>query len=69
MNYFDSYNGSIQIDNQELKNFKREFFENNIAVITQMPYIIDGFSLRENLMLGVNKKYDDDMVLELLDTF
>lgn len=69
MNYFDSYNGSIQIDNQELKNFKREFFENNIAVITQMPYIIDGFSLRENLMLGVNKKYDDDMILEILDTF
>jgi len=55
LNYFDDYKWNILIDSEELKNFKREFFMNNISVINQLPYIIEWFTIRENLLLWVNK--------------
>lgn len=69
LNYFDDYKWNILIDSEELKNFKREFFMNNISVINQLPYIIEWFTIRENLLLWVNIKYSDDYILWLLDKF
>jgi ABC-type multidrug transport system fused ATPase/permease subunit len=69
LNYFNSYAGEIFIDNIEYKNINRDFFINNISVINQVPYIIDGFSIRENLELGVVQKYSDADILGLLKKF
>ncbi|MDQ7022647.1 MAG: ABC transporter ATP-binding protein [Candidatus Gracilibacteria bacterium] len=69
MNFFNNYSGNIKIDNIEIKEIKRDFFKNNISIIDQVPYIINGFSIRENLLLGVNKKYNDEYIFELLEKF
>jgi len=69
LNYFDNYEWDILIDWKQLKDFKREFFVNNVSVINQVPYIIDGFSIKENLFLWVDKEYEDDYVFSLLRKF
>ena len=69
LNYFNDYKWNILIDSKELKDFKRDFFINNISVVNQIPYVIEGFTIRENLLLWVSKKYDDEFVLKLLDNF
>ena len=69
MNYFNEYSWKIKIDDIEIKKIKRDFFTQNISVINQTPYIIDGFSIRENLLLGVDKKYSDKYIFELLEKF
>lgn len=69
LNYFDEYKWNILINNRELKEFKRDFFVDNISVINQIPYVIKWFSIRENLLLWVNKKYNDEYILKLLDKF
>jgi len=69
MNYFDEYEWSIKIDDKEINKFNRKFFEKNIWVINQTPYIIEWFTIRENLLLGVYKEYSDDYILWLLDKF
>ena len=35
----------------ELRKLSRDFFIDNISVINQVPYIIEGFTIRENLFL------------------
>jgi ABC-type multidrug transport system ATPase subunit len=37
--------------------------------VNQVPYIIEGFSVRENLMLGVFEKVSDKKIVELLEKF
>ena len=69
MNYFNKYSWKIKIDDIEIKKIKKEFFTQNISVINQVPYIIDGFSIRENLLLWVDKKYSDKYIFELLEKF
>lgn len=69
LNYFDSYTGSIKIDNCELRDCKRDFFIDSISIVHQVPYIIDGLTIKENLLLWVQKKYSDTKIWELLDKF
>jgi ABC-type multidrug transport system fused ATPase/permease subunit len=69
MNYFDEYSWKINIDEINIKDIERDFFTKSISVINQVPYIINWFSVRENLLLWVNKKYSDDSILELLENF
>ena len=69
MNYFNDYSWNILINDKELKNTKKDFFIKNISVINQVPYIIDWFSIRENLLLWVEKKYSEEDILQLLDKF
>lgn len=69
MSYFKDYEWSILVDSKELKLLKRDFFVDNISVINQIPYIINWFSIRENLMLWVEKKYDDEFIFNLLNKF
>ena len=69
LNYFDSYKWNIFIGNNELKDFSRDFFIDSVSVISQIPYIIEWFTVRENLLLWVTKNYSDDDILNLLDKF
>lgn len=68
-NFFENYEGSISIDSEEIKNFSRKFFEENISIINQIPYIIEGFTVRENILLGVFKEVSDEEIFELLEKF
>ena len=69
MNFFSNYTWNILINSDEAKLISRESFVSNISVINQIPYIISGFSVRENLMLWVNKYYKDERIIELLEKF
>lgn len=68
-NFFDNYSWQILIDSSEIKNFSRDFFEKNISVINQIPYIIAGFTIRENILLWVEKEVSDEEIYEFLKKF
>jgi ABC-type multidrug transport system fused ATPase/permease subunit len=68
-NSFDNYTWKIFIDSKELREFKRDFFNDNISLVSQIPYVIEWLTIRENLLLWVNKKYEDEYILSLLDKF
>ncbi len=68
-NFFDNYKWNILYGNTEVREFSREFFEKNIAIINQIPYIVLGASIRENILFGVEKSYTDDEIMALLAKF
>lgn len=49
--FFHNYSGKILIDNEEIREFSREFFEKNISIINQIPHTFVGFTIRENLTI------------------
>lgn len=67
--HFDSFWWDLFFDNYDSKEFSRDFFWDNISVINQVPYILEEFSIRDNLLLWVNKKYTDEEIFSLLDKF
>ena len=69
MNFFNNYSGNILINSHESKSIKRDCFISNISVINQVPYIIDWFTIRENIMLWVEGEYDDKSIINLLEKF
>ena len=69
MNYFDNYSWNLLIDNNEIKNIDKWFFTKNISVVNQEPYIIKWFTIRENLLLWVDKNYSDKFIFSLLEKF
>lgn len=67
--FFSDYDWNIMIWNQSLKELSRESFMKNISVITQVPYIMDWLTIKENLLLWVEKNYSDDYIVWLLEEF
>lgn len=67
--FFENYSGEIIFDNTESRKFSREFFEKNISMIHQEPYIVWHATIRENLLLGVEKKYSDEEIFAVLKLF
>ncbi|PID83911.1 hypothetical protein CSB09_03710 [Candidatus Gracilibacteria bacterium] len=67
--FFYRFQGKILFDKTSVGNLDRSFFEKNISVVSQTPYIIQGFSIRENLLLGVEKTPNDQKIWELLEKF
>lgn len=65
--FFNTYKWDIKINGADAKKVKRERFEKNISIINQVPYVIEGLSIRDNIMLGVEKKYTDDQILQVLE--
>lgn len=69
LNYFDDYEWKINFSNYEAKNIHRDFFIQNTSVINQIPYVIEGFSVRENIMLWVFEEIQDEKIFTLLEKF
>lgn len=69
MNFFNNYSGNIVINSHESRSIKRDCFISNISVINQVPYIIDWFTIRENIMLWVEKTYEEKNIIDLLEKF
>lgn len=68
-NFFENYSGNITIDGTEICNFSRDFFDKNVAMIHQVPYLLEMGTIRENLLLGVEKHYSDAEIFEILKIF
>lgn len=68
-NFFDNYEWNIFIDKEEIKNFSRDFFEKNISIINQIPYIIEGFTVKENILLWVEREVSDEEIYNFLEKF
>lgn len=66
---FDSYNWSIKLDWNEIKNIEKNCLIKNIWIITQIPYIISRLSIKENILLWVENQIKDNQIFELLDEF
>lgn len=69
MSYFKSYLWSIKWWNYDHKTMPFEHFEKSIAVIEQEPFLLRWFTLRQNLLVWVEKQYSDKELYDLLDIF
>lgn len=69
MNYFTLPPQSIVRGRHGNEDLWLDFFEQNIAVIEQDPFILRWFTIKQNLLLGVNKEYSDEQLYEILSMF
>ena len=69
LNFFDTYKWSILVNQKEARDIKKQNFISNISVINQEPYIIEWFTIRENLMLWVEKEVSENKIIKLLEKF
>lgn len=58
--FFESYTGNILLWKQNYNSFNKQELSQNFSIISQVPYILIDFSIRENLLLGVEKNYSDE---------
>ncbi len=69
MNYFTLPPQSIMRGRHGNEDLWLDFFEQNIAVIEQDPFILRWFTIKQNLLLGVSKEYSDEQLYEILSMF
>lgn len=67
--YFGNYWWEILIWSTDVKNISKWSLYDNISIINQVPYVLVDFSVKENLLLWVEKKYSDEYIMELLHKF
>ncbi len=63
---YDPEKGKIMINNQDLKQFSPKHIRKYVSIITQSPLLLDNFSIRDNLLLGVEHKVNDTELWQLL---
>lgn len=64
LGYYDTYNGSITIDNQEIKKVKYESLSKLLSIIHQNVYMFDN-SIKNNILLW--KEFDDQKIKSALE--
>ncbi len=62
----ESLEGQILIDDNDISKINLDSLRHNITIVSQEPFILEG-TLRENL--DPLKKYNDNEILEILDSF
>ena len=60
------YEGSIQVDDYELKNIKKQWIRRKIGLILQEPYLY-AKTVKQNIGI-INKSYNDDDIAEAAKT-
>lgn len=63
---YDNYNGTIEIDYQNLKNISADSIRNQIAYVSQNNNVIKG-TVMDNLRYGKNNYLTPEEVVEILD--
>jgi ATP-binding cassette subfamily B protein len=58
---FYEYEGSIQIDGVELREYPRRFLRDQIGIVLQEPFLFSR-SIKENIMYGVQREVTDEEV-------
>ncbi len=69
MNYFPEYKGTITYNTTNLKKIDPASCVDLFSVIMQDPFVFYFLSIKENLLLGVNKQYSDDELFAYLGEF
>lgn len=70
LGFFSEYSGSLRINNQELNTIKREQIHSIVSYVSQEPYIMHWrFTIRDNLMLGVDREISDEELYGYLEMF
>ena len=67
--YFDNYEGKILLNWENEKIFDRLSLLENFWIINQEPFIMRGFSIRENMTFGVREKICDEKLWDMLKIF
>lgn len=66
LRHYDPDSGEVLLDGVPVYKIDRNKYHQQIAWVDQSPLVIDSFSLRDNLLLGVIKKISDQALFELL---
>ena len=67
MHNYELDHGQILIDDTPITQFEHQSLLQQFAVIQQYPIIILGFTIRDNLAIGVDKEVSDDKIWEQLE--
>lgn len=67
--FFSEYTGSLFSWKTDYSRLNPEQFYNSFSVVSQEPYILIDFSIRENLLLWVTKQYSDEAIYTYLKKF
>ncbi len=67
--YFRTYQGNILRDDHEQKTLWIDHSEKHIAVIEQEPFLMWGFTIRQNLIVWSSKLHSDAELYDLLKIF
>jgi ABC-type multidrug transport system fused ATPase/permease subunit len=67
--YFSNYTGDIYFNTTEQKNLQMTMHDTLFWVITQEPFIIYSYSIKQNILLWVEKQYSDQELQIYLEKF
>jgi len=65
---YDPTNGSVTINDEPYVNYRPAWLRQRIAYLSQEPFLIDGLSVHENLVLGCTKQPDPKQIAQVLKT-
>lgn len=65
---YDPTAGSLRLAGTPLEQLPPRWIRQHVAVVTQQPFVLDAFSLRDNLLLGVEREVADGQLWEVLET-
>ncbi|HYD35063.1 MAG TPA: ABC transporter ATP-binding protein [Vitreimonas sp.] len=66
MHNYEPDKGKVLLDGQPLSNFLQNELLQLFAVIHQRPFILYRFTIRDNVLLGVNRQVNDDEIWQIL---
>lgn len=64
---YDPSQGKITINNKNLTSFTPSHVRKYVSIITQTPLLLDNFSIRDNILLGVHETVEDIKIWALLE--
>lgn len=66
---YDAELGDINVGGVSLSNITPAILRKNISILTQEVFLVNSFSVRDNLLLGVEKPVSDEEIWTLLERF
>jgi ABC-type multidrug transport system fused ATPase/permease subunit len=67
MHHYEPVGGKVLLDGRPLYEYDPDVLVQQFGVIHQTPFILCRFSIRENIILGVNRPVEDAEIWELLE--
>lgn len=68
LKFYDISSGHIRVGGQDLEDWNRRALRTMVAYVEQEPDLLPG-TLRENLILGTEESFDDEILIAMLDQF
>ncbi len=67
MHHYEPNEGSVFLDGHRLYEYDQNQLVQQFGIIQQSPFILERFSIRENLLLGMKQKIDEKELWQLLE--